>query len=63
MKGLVFALCMLLLCGCSFIIAKDQDISTYGIKREDASTLTQEIKRQRPEGLSGADFFPEANLK
>jgi hypothetical protein len=63
MKGLVFALGMLLVCGCSFIVAEDQDISSFGIKKEDASTLTQEIKRQRPEDLSGADFFPGANLK
>ena len=63
MKGLVFALGMVLLCGCSFIVAEDQDISSFGIKKEDASSLTQEIKRQRPENLPEADFFPGSNLK
>lgn len=63
MKGLVFVLGMLLVCGCSFIIAEDQDISSFGIKKEDASSLTQEIKRQRPENPTEVEIFPGANLK
>ncbi len=63
MKGIIFALSVLLFCGCSFIIAEDQDISTYGIKKDEASRLTQEIERQKPENLTGVNFFPGENLK
>jgi hypothetical protein len=63
MKGLAFVLGILLFCGCSFIVAKDQDVSSFGIKKDEASSLTREIQRQRPEGLPGAEFFPEPNLK
>ncbi len=63
MKGLVFVLGMLLVCGCSFIVAEDQDISSFGIKKDDAASLTQEIKRQRPENPPEVDIFPGANLK
>jgi len=63
MKGLVFVLGMVLVCGCSFIIAENQDISTYGIKKDEASRLTEEIQRQRPENLPGIDIFPGENLK
>ena len=63
MKGWVFAVGVLLLCGCSFIVAEDQDISSFGIKKDEAATLKKEIERQRPEGLSGVDIFPPAHLK
>lgn len=63
MRGLVCVLGMILLCGCSFIVAKDQDVSSFGIKKDEASALTREIQRQRPEDLPGADFFPQPNLK
>jgi hypothetical protein len=63
MKGLIFALGVLLFCGCSFIVAEDQDISSFGINKEDASSLTQEIKRQRPEEPREIKLFPGANLK
>lgn len=63
MKGLVFVLGVLLLCGCSFIIAEDQDISTFGIKKDEATSLTREIQRQRPEDLPEVKIFPGSNLK
>lgn len=63
MKGFVFVLGIVLFCGCSFIIAEDQDISSFGMKKEDASSLTQEIKRQRPENPTEIDLFQGTNLK
>ena len=63
MRGLLLVLSLALFCGCSFIVADDKDISSYGIKKDEASSLTREIQRQRPEGLPGGEFFPESNLK
>jgi|GEM_PF-5393836 len=63
MRGLVFALGMLLVSGCSFIIAEDKDISSFGINKEEASSLTQEIKRQRPENPREVNIFPPSHLK
>ncbi len=64
MKGLLLLLlALVLISGCSFIIAEDQDISTFGIKKEDASSLRQEIQRQRPENPQGVDLFPGTVLK
>ncbi len=57
MKVLALALGLVLFCGCSFIIAKDQDISTYGINKEDAAKLTEEIQKQRPENLTNYEFL------
>ena len=63
MKGLAFALGLFLFCGCSFIVADDKDISTFGMNKDEATSLTQEIKRQRPEEPREFKLFPGANLK
>ncbi len=64
MKGLAAILLgMFLLSGCSFIIAEDQDISSFGMKKDEATSYTREIQRQRPENLPGSDYFPSPNLK
>lgn len=63
MKVLVCGLGLLLFCGCSFIVAEDQDISSFGINKDEATSLTQEIKRQRPEEPREFKLFPGANLK
>ena len=63
MRVLAFVLGVLLFCGCSFIVADDKDISSFGIKKDEASSLTQEIKRQRPEEPREFKLFPGANLK
>lgn len=51
MKIAFLTLIAFLICGCSFIISEDKNLKTYGINKEDASSWTGKIEKQRPENL------------
>jgi hypothetical protein len=40
------------MCGCSFIVTEDNNLKTFGIKKEDASDLARRIDEQRPKNVT-----------
>jgi len=49
MKRVAFLLIIAMICGCSFVMTKDQDMKTIGITKDDASKLNEDIDTQRPD--------------
>ena len=39
-------------CGCSFIMNENENMKTIGIRKDDATKLTDNIDKQRPDNLS-----------
>ena len=49
MRRIVALMLVLFICGCSFVVVKDDKVKTYGMREGDALDLLDKIKEKAPE--------------